>query len=352
MKKSNKERNKQKRMAEKIRHREEEIKQEKQIIRTMSKDEINELKQFNKSTFSGNEVRKEDMIECLRKLLTIIVKSSYLDEISRMARNSISTNWFDREMDSELVEEILAKELENAQTSSIESIALKLCYWANRMAHHLEKEVVGKEKKYKMNELYVKYYLNPKYQYDLLEMREILKEGKTNKELQKLESILQKEAITLEKIKTPEQLNNLFLGLTIRNELWTLKQQMLKTILLNIERNHNSPVKVTALQEKEEVAINGSETLRLIIREINSIAPVVMHCDREKIDNFLRENEIDCIHEETSSEIIRFAKSGKVGIHFILDEEERDILDYEASTNITAKRLNDIMYRGEEDGRE
>lgn len=339
-------------MAEKARQREEKRKQEKQIIRTIAKDEINELKQFNKSILSGNEVRKEDMIAYLQKLLTIIVKSSYLDEISRMARNSISVSWFDREMDSKLVEEILVKELENAQTSSTESIALKLCYWANRVAHHIEKEVVGKEKKYKINELYVKYYLNPKYQYDLLEMRETLKEGKTNKEVEKIESILQKEAITLEKIKTPEQLNDLFLGLNIRNELWTLKQQMLKTILLNIEKNHNSPVKVTALPEKEEVAINGSETLRLIIREINGIAPVVMHCDKEKIEDFLRENKIDGIREETSSEIIRFAKSGKVGIHFILDEEERDILDYEASNNITAKRLNNIMYRGEEDGRE
>jgi len=351
LKKSNKEKNKQRRLQEKTRKREEEIKKEKQIIRTMSEDEIRKLKQFNKSTFLNSEVSKESMIECLQSLLKIVVNSSYLDEITRMTRNSISTEWFDRKVDNELVEEILIKELENAETSPTESVALKLCYWANRIAHHLENEVVGKEKKYKTNELYVKYYLNPKYQYDLLNTRQILKEGKSSETVQMLEKILQKEAITLEEIRTPEQLNNLFLGLNIRNELWTLKQQMLKTILLWRENNSNSPIKVTALSEKKEVAINGSETLRLIIRETNGIAPVVMHCDKEKINDFLNENNIEPIQEETSSEIIRFAKSGKVGIHFVLNEEQQEILDYEASNNVTAKRLNDIMYRGEDDGR-
>lgn len=352
MKKSNKEKNKQRKLAEKTKKREEEIKRDKQMIKIMSRDEIEELKRFNQSTFSGNEINKEKMIECLQRLLRVIVNSSYLDEITRMARNSISTSWFDREMDKELVEELLVKELEKAEKAPTESVALKLCYWANRIAHHLEKEVEGKEKKHKMNELYVKYYLNPKYQYDLLEMKEALKEGKRNKEVEQLEAILQKEATTLEVIRTPEQLNNLFLGLTIRNELWTLKQQMLKTILLNIAKNSQSPIKVSALQERKEVAINGSETVRLIIHERNSVAPVVMHCDKEKIDEFLKQNQIDGIQGETSEEMIRFAKNGKVGIHFILDEEEREILEYEASSNVTAKRLNDMMYRGEENERE
>lgn len=351
MKKSNKEKNKQKRLLEKARKREEEIKREKQIIRTMSEDEIKELKQFSKSTVLNSEVSKEEMIECLQKLLGIVVNSSYLDEITRMTRNSISTDWFDRKVDNELVEEILIKELENAEKSCTESVALKLCYWANRIAHHLENEVVGKEKKYKANELYVKYYLNPKYQYDLLNTRQILQEGKSNETVQMLEKILQKEVTSLEEMRTPEQLNNLFLGLNIRNELWTLKQEMLKAILLGKEKNSNSPIKVTALNEKKEVAIKGSETLRLIIREINGIAPVVMHCDKEKIDDFLKENNIEPIQEETSSEMIRFAQGGKVGIHFVLDEEQQEILDYEASNNVAAKRLNDMMYRGEEDGR-
>ena len=109
MKKSNKEKNKQKRLLEKARKKEEEIKKEKQIIRTISEEEIKELKQFNKNKFLNGKVRKEDMLECLQKLLMIIVHSSYLDEITRMARNSISTDWFDRKVDNELVEEILTK---------------------------------------------------------------------------------------------------------------------------------------------------------------------------------------------------------------------------------------------------
>lgn len=84
---------------------------------------------------------------------------------------------------------------------------------------------------------------------------------------------------------------------------------------------------------------------------MNGIAPVVMHCDKEKINSFLEENNMQPIQEETSSEIIRFAQNGKVGIHFVLDEEQQEILEYEASNNVTAKRLNDIMYKGEDDGR-
>ena len=41
--------------------------------------------------------------------------------------------------------------------------------------------------------------------------------------------------------------------------------------------------------------ISGSETIRLIIREINGIAPVVMHCDKEEIDDFLQQNDIQPI---------------------------------------------------------
>lgn len=347
MKKSNKEKQKQRRDAERSRKQEAQRRKEKQIIRVISNNQINNLKKFNMSTFSNSEINREEMVECLHSLLTIIVNSSYLDEITRMARNSISTDWFDREFDNDLVEEILVKELKSCENCSTESIALKLCYWSNRIAHHLENEVVGKEKKFKMNELYLKYFLNPKYKYNLLNTRDALKTNVSNEETKMLENILIKEATTLEEISTPEELNNLFLGLNIRNELWTLKQQMLKTILLNVSKNENSPVKVTALKEKEEVSINGSQTLRLIIREIDGIAPVIMHCDKEKIDEFLNENSIQTIPEETSERITRFAQNGKVGIHFVLDEENKEIFEYEASDKTSAKRLNDIMYRGE-----
>ncbi len=347
MKKSNKEKLKQKRKQERKRNQEQNARKEKQIINTISNEQINSLKKFNMSLFSENEISKEDMLECLHALITIVVNSSYLDEITRMSRNAISNEWFDREFDNELVEEILVKELENAEKATIESIALKLCYWSNRIAHHLENEVVGKEKKYKMNELYLKYFLNPKYKYNLIDTRNAIKNGQSTDETRMLEDILIKEATSLEEISTPEELNNLFLGLNIRNELWTLKQQMLKKVLLNVSKNTNSPVRVTALSERKEVAINGSETLRLIIREVNGIAPVVMHCDKEKIYEFLNENNMQPIPEETSERIIRFAQNGKVGIHFVLDDEDREILEYEASDSPTARRLNNILYRGE-----
>lgn len=347
MKKTNKEKQMQRRKNERNRKLEEQRKKEKQIVRIISDEQINNLKKFNMSTFLEEEVSREEMLECLESLLTIIVNSSYIDEITRMAKGSISNEWFDREFDNELVEDILIGELEKSQNAHIESIALKLCYWSNRLAHHIENEVVGKEKKYKMNELYLKYFLNPKYNYNLLQTRKALNEKQTTEETKILENILIKEATNLEEINTPEDLNNLFLGINIRNELWTLKQQMLKIILLNISKNGDSAVKVSTMKEKRAVAIKGCETLRIIIREVNGIAPVVMHCDKEKIEEFLNENNINSIPEESSEKIIKFAKKGKVGIHFVLDEKDRGILEYEASSKPNAKRLNEIMYRGE-----
>lgn len=168
----------------------------------------------------------------------------------------------------------------------------------------------------------------------------------------KLEEIVVEEHTALGDIDTVEKLNNLFLGLSIRNELWTLKQQLIKFIILNISRNNSSNVKVTALNERKDLSISGSETIRLIIREINGIAPVVMHCDKEKVDEFLQQNGIQPIPLETSTKVIEFAKNGKVGIHFILDEESRQVLEYEADENAKARILSDIVYRGDmEDGR-
>lgn len=352
MKKNNKDKLKQRRAEEKRRKQEDERKRENQIIRTISKKETDTLKKFNMNSFS-NEATKEEMMECLHTLLNVVAKSSYLDEVTRMARTNISTEWFDREVDNDFIEEVLSKELEKSETSSDESIALKLCYWSNRIAHHIEKEVMVKEKKHKINALYLKYFMNPKYKYDPLTVREDLNKGNRSEDVRMLEGILQKEATFLEDIRTTEELNNLFLGLNLRNELWTLKQQMIKSIILNTSKNENSPVKVTAINERKEVAINGNETLRLVIREVNGIAPVVMHCNKEKIDEFLEENNLEPIQEETSEPIIRFAQNGKVGIHFVLDEEGREILEYEAGTSVSANRLNNIIYRGEteEDGR-
>ena len=101
------------------------------------------------------------------------------------------------------------------------------------------------------------------------------------------------------------------------------------------------------MNEKKECSIGGNESLRLIIREINGIAPVVMHCNKEKINEYLKSKDLSLIPEETDKNLIRFARRGKIGIHFVLDKEGCDILDYEAGERITAKRLNNILYRGE-----
>lgn len=342
MKKINKYKLKQKRIMEKEKRENQQRIIDKQIINTISNIQISVIKNFNMSTFSNQEVSKEKMLECLKVLLEIIMNSSYLDEVIRMTRQNISNTWFDTEVNEELVRKILLKELEIAKSSSIESIALKLCYWSNRIAHHLENEVMQKQPKHKMNEIYIKYFLNPKYNYDLTISKNISPEIAN-----RLESIVIKECTTLCDINTAEKLNNLFLGLNIRNELWTLKQQMIKSIILNVSKKDNSNVKVTALNEEKDVAIKGSETIRLIIREINGIAPVVMHCDKDKINTFLKKNSIKPIDLENSDKIIEFAKNGKVGIHFILDEESSEILEYEADENPKARILNDILYRGD-----
>ncbi len=352
MKQSNKDKLKQKRIIEKKKKEEQERIINRQIIKTISKEQIIALKNFNISTFSDEEVNKEQMLSCLRVLIEIIMNSSYLDEVIRMTRQNVSSTWFDKEVNEEFIREILLKELETARTSSTESIALKLCFWANRIAHHLENEVIQKQPKHKMNEIYIKYFLNPKYNYDLFNVRDINTGTISPEIVKRLEEIVIKECTTLCDIDTVEKLNNLFLGLSIRNELWTLKQQMIKSIILNISRNNTSNVKVTALNEKKELSISGSETIRLVIREINGIAPVVMHCDKEKVDDFLQQNDIQPIALETSNKIIEFAKNGKVGIHFILDKEDREVLEYEADENTKARILNDIVYRGDiEDGR-
>ena len=126
MKKSNKDKLKQKRAEEKRRKQEENRKNDNQIIRKISKDDIDILKKFNINSFS-NKPTKNQMTECLHTLLNIVAKSSYLDEVTRMTRNNISTEWFDREVDNDFIEEILVKELKNAENSSTEIVSLKLC---------------------------------------------------------------------------------------------------------------------------------------------------------------------------------------------------------------------------------
>lgn len=318
MKQSNKDKLKQKRIIEKNRKEEQQGIINGQIINTISNEQIIALKNFNISTFSGEEVNKEQMLSCLKVLIEIIMNSSYLDEVIRMTRQNVSSTWFDKEVNEEFIREILLKELEIARINSTESIALKLCFWTNRIAHHLENEVIQKQPKHRMNEIFIKYFLNPKYHYDLFNVRDINNGTISPEIVKRLEEIVIKECTTLCDIDTVEKLNNLFLGLSIRNELWTLKQQMIKSIILNVSKNNTFNVKVTALNEKKDLSISGSETIRLIIREINGIAPVVMHCDKEKIDDFLQQNDIQPIALETSNKIIEFAKKRKSGNSFYI----------------------------------
>ncbi len=87
------------------------------------------------------------------------------------------------------------------------------------------------------------------------------------------------------------------------------------------------------------------------IREKNGIAPIIMHCDRKKLEEFLLEYGLETIPYETSHDIIEFAQDGKIGIHFTLDEYGMEIFEYEAAENPSAEKLYNIMYRGKENER-
>ena len=166
---------------------------------------------------------------------------------------------------------------------------------------------------------------------------------------QKLQKLLIDENFFDGSISTSEQLHNLFTGLNIRNELWTLKQEMLKLLLKESQKNELTNIIVTALKEKKELSINGNSTLRLIIREKYGITPIIIHCEKEKIEEFLKKSNLNQIPFETSSEIIEFAKQGKVGIYFTLDEVNRDCFEYEALEDSKVDKLYKLMYRGESD---
>lgn len=351
MKLNNKERQKQRRIEERKRREDAQRTERRKIIKILNPEQMKALRVFNGSKHSNQEKSKEDMIECLKMLMTIVTTSNYFDEIVKTSRRGISKTWFDRDIDKDFISEILKRELSSLEDTSVESIALKLSFWANRLAHHIEDEVIGKRGKGNMNHLYSKYFLNPKYKYDLTTSKDRLYDGTDCKARQTLEEILRREPKKLEGIDAPEQLNELFIGLNFRNELWTLKHQMIKTILLNTARNESSPIKVTAIDEDKQF-IENSPTLRLIIREINGIAPVIMHCRKEHIEDFVRRNGLNPIPEETSEKLINFSKKSKIGIHFVMSEEDAEILEYEATERSSAKRLHNVFYKGEQDDEE
>lgn len=348
MKKNNKERQKQKRIEE--RKRREDVQKEKarKVIKILNPEQMKAIRVFNGSKHSNQEKSKEDMISCLGTLMQIVRTSSYFDEIVKSTKRGISRTWFDRDVDKDFISEVLERELTDLEDAPVESIALKLSFWANRIAHHIENEVIGKRGKGNMNYLYSKYFLNPKYKYDLTSSRDKLEEGNLCKARQTLEEILRREPKKLEGIDSPEELNDLFIGLNFRNELWTLKHQMIKTILSNIGKNENSPIKVTAVEEDKQF-IENSPTLRLIIREVNGIAPVIMHCRKEHIEDYVKRNGLDSIPEETSEKLINFSQKSKIGIHFVLSDEDVEVLQYEATERSSARRLQNVFYKGEDE---
>ena len=322
-----------------------------QIIKNITPEQLKTFKEFDYNSITKDNISKTNLIKILQVFFNIIRNSSYLDEILKMTKQNISQTWFDQNIDKNFIQEVLDEELKKAQNSPLENVALKICYWGNRIAHRIETEATAGLKKHEANDIYTKYFLNPEYNYDITESNDP-KTGNLLPSVQrKLEAILNSKDSILSNNKNIEQLHNIFLGLNLRNELWTLKMQMLKEIIRKVQNNKNSTIKITCLEEKEDVSIIGNSTLRLIIREKNGIAPIIMHCDRKKLEEFLLEYGLETIPYETSHDIIEFAQDGKIGIHFTLDEYGMEIFEYEAAENPSAEKLYNIMYRGKENER-
>ena len=319
------------------------------LIRIIKPKQLIDIKKLNYNSIINDTLPRSEMLLMLETFYEVIINSSYLDEIVRMTQQNISKTWFDEKIDKNFIIKLLNTEKEEIYENSTENIALRLCYWSNRIAHHIENEIMNGEKKHKMNDIYTKYFLNPEYNYDLSNAINP-DTGKLYPSIkQKLDEILIKEGLTFERIDTPEQLHELFYGLNLRNELWTLKFQALKELIRNVQLNPKSNIKISLLEEEEDVSVLGKSTYRLIIRERNGIAPIIMHCDKEKLEEFLNQNNIKSIHVENDSKIIEFAKKGKVGIHFTLNKENMEIMEYEAIENPNVENLFQMIYIGDEE---
>lgn len=317
------------------------------IINIITPEQIALIKLINRKVIVAENMERDSLQRLLITLIEIVRSSSYLNEVTIMTKRNISNTWFDIDIDEEFVKDVLDKELKSVKNAPDENIALKITYWANRIAHHVQEEVIPKNNKmHHVNELYIQYFLNPKYNYDVTSKRSLSNEKRIK---QMLEKVIIENAVKIDGINSPEQLNDLFFGLTLRNELWTLKQEMLKIMLLYNLSKEKTSIKITALPEDENVTIRGKKTMRMIIREVNGISPIVMHCDGDKVDEFLQANNFPPIPIEDSENIIEFARDGKIGIYFTLDDENKEILDYEASCNSgKTPVLNEILYRGDE----
>ncbi len=321
------------------------------IYQNITRDEILKMREFNKATFHKKHLSKQEMSEYLEMLYDIILHSNYICQIRDSFEKNVTDTWIESsdegfekvKMSDEVVKNILKKEIESLENCSEESLALKVGYWVNRMVHNVEKDTIRGRKKYEMNHIYTKYFLNPKYKYgleDLLDYRE----GNASEDFANwIDDILHQERSAFENSNSKDRVVNLFLGFYLKNELFTTKAQMLKELIHFHSEAEKPNVLLTFVPEvKDDISIKREPTVRLIAREKNAIAPVVMHTDASTFEKIQ-------VPEEQNPEVAKFAQRGRIGMHFILSKEELAALESLVGTNEKLKQLSDIMLRGEED---
>lgn len=336
------------------------------IYSNMTRDEILKMREFNKTTFQKKHLSKQEIIEYLQMFYDMILRSTYVGKIKDIFSRNVSDTWFEQaedglkevKMDGGIVRNILKKEKESLEDCSEESLALKTCYWGNRIAHSIGADTMKDscwvnrsaynsrgdiiKTRHSMHEIYVKYFLNPKYKYGLDDLLDYRENKKDPNFIAWLDEILRKERRMFNNSNSRDRVVNLFLGNYLKNELFTTKAQMLKELFYFHSKAENPNVLLTYVPEvKEDISIKREPVVRLIAREKNAIAPVVMHTDTATFEKMQ-------VAEETNSEVAKFAQKGSIGMHFILSEEELEAFESLANTNGKVKQLSDIMLRGEE----
>lgn len=327
------------------------------VIDTITQKEYDDLKIMNKKGF--DEFTKEDMLITLESLLGRVMSSKYINTVTDLKRGSISPTWDGEDVNSKFVSSRLKSEMDAAREASPESLALKICFWANRIAHQIETEVVDGAKKRNLNTVFRKYALDPTRKLDFIGLRETAKTGLPEDDYEFLLQIIENEKDLLGDIDTPEALSNMLLGFSIREELYNVKQDMIKFMILMANKNPESKVKVTVLEELKRMSIKGGKTIRFVMREVDGIAPVVMHCGQEPMEKFLEEYNLPPFETEQDKELAKFArgKEGIIGIHFTLTENDRRIVRMKLGKNERIDRLNSFKlnredYIGDDKGEE
>ncbi len=330
------------------------------IIKNINFEQIGTFRNFNQKAYSNTEITRQDKLKLLNNLLDMVSKSSYVDELTKMARNNISQNWFDRPLDKEFVSEILMNEKNTIPSLSDAQLSVRVCYWANRVAHRIEKEAKGDGKNHLLNEVYVQRFLDKKYNYDLKSVTEKVR-GKRDNEIDRsdrgikgLTYTLKEKREELGSIDTLEKLNDLFLGYNVRNELWAVKRNMIREVIRDVARDKDCGIRVAIIEEdNQHVSVSGRESVRFGIFENNAITPIIMHCDKEELENHLNKyispEDMSRATMKTNDELIQFArKGGKTGIYWKLSNYEQEILELEGASNPNAARLHKILRETQE----